>query len=372
MTTTTTTAPPAKAERRVLFDKDAAFHHDLRRAVDLYFRISGRRRYDLPQMYLKVAIILLWTVASYVGTVFYAQNWWQVLIGIVSLAFASAAIGFNLQHDGGHRAASRHPWVNRWLARTLDLVGGSSYLWNYKHNSLHHTYANIMDHDDDIDVGIFGRFSPHQKHLFFHRLQHFYMWFLYGFLALKWQLLDDFMTVRRGTIGSHRIPRPKGTDLAIFILGKALFYSLALGIPILVHLEHWWIPILGYIGVALIQGFIISTVFQLAHVVEDAEFPEAVEAPDRMDRHWAAHQVLTTVDFAPRSRLLSWYVGGLNYQVEHHLFPRLCHVHYPRISRLVSRVCERHGLPHHVQPTLRGALASHFRLLRRLGQPNPA
>jgi linoleoyl-CoA desaturase len=117
-----------------------------------------------------------------------------------------------------------------------------------------------------------------------------------------------------------------------------------------------------------VTGFVISVVFQLAHVVEAADFPEAIVAPDRMNWHWANHQVMTTVDFAPRSKVVSWIVGGLNYQVEHHLFPRLCHMHYPKIAPIVARVCHRHGLPYKVNQTFSGALASHYRLLRDLGR----
>jgi len=250
---------------------------------------------------------------------------------------------------------------------SLDLLGASSYLWDHKHNTIHHTYANIDQHDDDIDVGWLGRLAPGQRRLWFHRLQHYYLWPLYGFLPVKWHLWDDFHTVARGRIGPYRFARPRDGDLWVFIGGKALFFALALGIPALVH--PIWLVALMYLGVFWVNGLVLSVVFQLAHVVEEAEFPQPEEATGRVPTHWAVHQVQTTVNFSRRNHLLTWFVGGLNYQIEHHLFPRICHIHYPRISRLVERACQRHGLPYHAHASVFAAVASHFRWLRHMGRP---
>src|SRR5262249_27976320 len=158
--------------------------------------------------------------------------WWLALPLAASVGLSMAAIGFNIQHDGGHRAYSDHQWVNKLMAMTLDLLGGSSYIWARKHNLIHHSYANVTGHDEDIDIGLFGRLSPHQARLRFHRLQHFYLWALYGLLPIKWQLYDDFRDVVTGRIGGHRFARPKGWDLVTLIGGKAVFFSLALVIPL--------------------------------------------------------------------------------------------------------------------------------------------
>ncbi len=186
-------------------------------------------------MYLKTAIVLTWFAASYALLVFVATTWWMALPLAISLALAMAAIGFNIQHDGSHGAYSKHPWINKLMALSLDMLGGSSYGWACKHNVVHHTYSNITGHDDDIDIGILGRISPHQKRFNFHRWQHIYLWLLYGFVAIKWHFYDDFRDVAIGRFGGLRHPRPKGWDLATFIGGKALFFSLAIGIPLLVH-----------------------------------------------------------------------------------------------------------------------------------------
>jgi linoleoyl-CoA desaturase len=276
-----------------------------------------------------------------------------------------AAIGFNVQHDGGHRAYSNHQWVNRIMASSLDLLGGSSYVWARKHNSIHHSYANITGHDDDIDLGILGRLSPHQKWLRFHRLQHFYLWALYGLLPIKWQLYDDFRNVIVGKVGGHRLARPRGWDLLTFIGGKVVFFSLALGIPSLLH--PLWAVLLLYVATSFFQGVVLSVVFQLAHCVEEATFPLPQPDTGRMEAAWAVHQLETTVDFARSSRLLSWFVGGLNFQIEHHLFPQVCHVHYPALSRLVEKTCREFGLRYVAHESLLAGVASHFRWLRRVG-----
>src|SRR5262249_17384163 len=156
-----------------------------------------------------------------------AATWWQAVPLAIVLSLATAAIGFNVQHDAGHKAYSERSWVNSLLARTLDLVGASSYFWHYKHGVYHHTYTNIDGHDNDIDLGFLGRLSPHQRRYWFHRWQHLYLWPLYGLVVIKWQLLDDFVTLAQGKVGSHRVPRPRGKDLAIFLFGKLLFLTLA-------------------------------------------------------------------------------------------------------------------------------------------------
>jgi linoleoyl-CoA desaturase len=361
-------ARPAASDdaRRLKFNRNNEFHRDLRARVDRYFRMTGRSPRDCWQMYLKTAILFGSMATSYALLVFFMTAWWQAVPLAILVGFLIAAIGFNVQHDGGHRAYSRHQWVNRLMATSLDLLGASSYVWDHKHNTLHHTYANITGHDDDIEVGFLGRLSPHQKRLRFHRVQHFYLWILYGFLPVKWQLFDDFFILARGRIGAYPFPRPKGRNLAIFLGGKALFLSFAFVIPSFFH--PFWGVVGTYLLVSWVYGLMLSVVFQLAHVVEEAEFPMP-EMAGHIQSAWAVHQVETTVDFAQRNPLVTWYVGGLNFQIEHHLFPKICHIHYPKVSRIVRRACLRYGIEYHAHRTVFAGIASHFRWLRLMGQP---
>jgi linoleoyl-CoA desaturase len=351
----------------VKFHTPDGFRQALRRRVDEYFASTGRKPRDCAQMYAKSAIILTACAGAYVLLLLAAPVWWLAAPLAVLLGLALAVAAFNIQHDGGHGAYSDHRWVNKLASLTLDLLGGSSYVWARKHNSIHHSYTNLTGHDDDINVGFFGRLSPHQKRLMFHRLQQYYMWVLYGFLPVKWHLYDDFRDVLTGRIGGHRIPRPKGWDLVTFLGGKAVFYTLAFGLPMLLH--PWW-SVLALYGIAsFVQGIVLGVVFQMAHCVEEASFPLPPQNGERMERSWAVHQVETTVDFAPRNRVLSWLVGGLNFQIEHHLFPQICHIHYAAIARLVEDTCREFRLKYLAHDTFWSGLRSHFYWLRQMGRP---
>lgn len=355
---------------RVTFGRDNSFQVELRRRVDEYFQRTGRPQRDCPQMYLKTAIILAVFAGLYLLLVFVAATWWQALPLAILLGVSMATIGFNIEHDGGHQSYSNYAWVNRLMAMTLDLIGASSYVWHWKHDVVHHTYVNITGHDADIDVGVFGRLTPHQKRFGFHRWQHFYLWPLYGVNVIKWHLYDDFRDVILGRIGAHRMPRPKRWELASFIGAKALFLTMAFVVPLLVHRS--WTVLLFYGVTVFVAGVFVSVVFQLAHCVEEAEFPLPHEDSNSVESAWAIHQVETTVDFARRNKVESWLLGGLNFQIEHHLFPRVCHVNYPAISKLVELTCREYGVKYREHISFRAGLVSHFRWLRRMGAPAEA
>ena len=358
----------SESTRSLKFGNDNAFQLELRRRVEEYFRITGRRQRDCWQMYLKTILLLTGFAASYVLLVFGAQTWWHGLLLAILLGLSAAGIGLNVQHDGGHRAYSNSVWVNKLMAMTLELIGGSSYLWRWKHVVFHHTYVNITGHDTDIDLGILGRLTPHQKRLAYHQWQGLYLWPLYGLLAIKWQLVDDFHKLIRGRISAQRFPRPNGWELVIFVAGKAIFSTVAFGIPLLFHSVG--AVLIYYVIAGLVAGTVLSVVFQVAHCVEEAEFPLPGEETGRIERAWAVHQAETTVDFARRSRVVAWLLGGLNFQIEHHLFPRISHVNYPAISKVVEETCRDFGIKYVEHTSFRAGMASHFRWLRRMGMPS--
>ena len=358
------------SQSRLTFRRDSTFHKELRQRVDDYFRSSNRSQRDCPAMYLKTAIILALFGGFYSLLVFVAVSWWQGLLLAALLGLTMAAIGFNIEHDGSHHSYSNHAWINRLAAMTMDLIGASSYVWHWKHVVVHHTYVNITGHDADIDISFFGRLTPHQKRFGIHRWQHFYLWPLYGLNVIKWHLYDDFRDVILGRIGPTRMPRPKRWELAGFVGGKVLFMTLAFGLPLLVH--PLWTVLLFYVLTVGLAGVVVSVVFQLAHCVEEAEFPLPQEDSGSMENAWAIHQVETTVNFSRRSRVESWLLGGLNFQIEHHLFPRVCHVNYPAISGLIEQTCRDFGVRYAEHSSFRAGLSSHFRWLRRMGMRTPA
>lgn len=362
----TTTRPEAPTFR---FAAAAGFQAELKRRVDEYFARSGHNPRGGALLYAKAAFIALWLVGSYLLLVFAAATWWQAALLALSLGLATAATGFNIQHDGNHGSFSDHRWLNGVTSFALDVIGGSSYVWRYQHNILHHTYTNLAGADYDIDTGGVGRLSPAQRKRWFHRFQQFYLWPMYATIGLKWQLVDDFVQVVGGRIGPQPIPRPRGWDLVGFLAGKAAFLSLAVVVPALFH--PLWVVLVVYASMMLVVGFLLAVVFQLAHSVEEAEHPELVTSA-RLPHEWAAHQITTTVDFARDNPVVTWLVGGLNYQIEHHLFPRVAHVHYPALSRIVEETCSRFGIRYAAHRTFFAAVVSHYRFLRAMGRaPNP-
>lgn len=359
--------PLSASDKPLKFSGDNSFHHELRRRVDAEFKRMGCSQRDSAKMYVKAAIILCVFALTYVALVFLATRAWQALLLSILLGITTAGIGFNVMHDGGHQAWSERRWINRLLAMTVDMVGGSSYVWHWKHGRFHHTWANVAGHDSDIDLGILARLSPVQCRRPWHRWQHLYLWVLYGVVVIRWHFYDDFRDVITGTIGQRPFARPRGGNLMVFVLGKLTFFTLAFGLPLVFH------PIgtvlLFYAVTAWVAGVLLALVFQMAHVVEAAAFPVPIAGSQQMGTSWAIHQVQTTVDFARTNRVLSWMIGGLNFQVEHHLFPRISHVHYPAVSRVVKDACREFGVSYLEQPTFGAAITSHYRWLRHLGMP---
>ena len=363
-------ARPKAREGSILkleFAKDTGFEEAVRRRVDQYFKEgAGRSKSGNWQMYLKTCVILACFVTSYVLLVFMAQTLWQALLLAILLGFCTVGIGFNIAHDGGHKSYSRTPWVNKLFAGMMDFVGGSSYIWFWKHAIIHHRYVNITGYDTDIDPGVFGRLSPHEKRRPFYRWQHFYLWFVYGFLAVKWEFVDDFWNMITGRIGAHRFPRPTNWQLVVFVSGKLAFFTWALVIPLFFH--PWYAVIFFYAVGVLVLGATLSIIFQLPHCVEDAPFPIPDGDTGRMEIPWAVHQANVTVDYSRRNPIASWLLGGLNFHKEHHLFPTVCHIHYPAITQIVEETCRDYGIKYSEHKSFREGIAAHYRWLRKMGK----
>jgi linoleoyl-CoA desaturase len=361
--------PASRCAQRVVatYLPKTDFCRQVQQQVDDYFDKSGRTRRDVPRMYLKTAVMLAWLGGAYYGLVFVAADPAQVVTCAVLLGLAMAGVGFNIQHDGNHGAYSERPWINKAMALTLDLLGGTAYFWHYKHNIAHHTHPNIDGQDDDINVGILGRLSPQQRWYPAHRFQRFYMWAIYGLLAIEWQLTGEFRNLmNKRMIGSTKVPAPRGSELVIFWLGKLVFFGLAFALPLWRHsVLH---VIAGYLIAAGTLGLVLALVFQLAHCSDQAQFRGVSAQQLTVPRAWAAHQVESTVDFARTSRVLDWYLGGLNFQIVHHLFPKICHVHYRALAPIVEQVCRDHGVRYFAYPTAWAALRSHVRWLGLMGQ----
>ena len=339
------------------FLPQSPFFTELKSRVEAHLKTQPDRRWEVVA---KSALIVGWWVGSWVALVFFAQTWWQALLASVSLGFAMAGIGFNTQHDGGHQAVSKGRAVNRAMAFTLDLLGGSSWVWHWKHNVQHHTTPNVVGLDADIDIQPFVRLSPEQAWRPWHRFQHLYVWFLYALLAIKWHFVDDFKDVLTGRIGTQAFPRPRGLELVGFVAGKLLFVTWAFVVPSFFHPLHYVLG--GYLVASVVLSLCLAITFQAAHCVESADFPAGAETTD-----WARHQVRTSVDFGHAGSPWGVLVGGLDFQTLHHLFPRVPHVQLAGLAPILAEVSARHGVHYRVLPGMGAAVASHARWLKKLG-----
>ena len=361
MSTATASAIP-----RPSFPSHSPLRADLNRRVDEYFKQSGKPRDGGAGMIAKSAIILTWAMSSYALLVFWSASWWSAAPLAVSLGLAMACIGFSIMHDGNHGAYSSRPLINKLATGTLDVIGGSSFIWRQKHNVLHHTYTNVDGVDDDIVAWPFLLLAPSQRRFWFHRWQHMYFPVLMGlFFVSKWVIWGDFFVAYKGKIGSQRIPQPRGWDLAQMLVGKTIFYGWAFVLPLFLHSVVEFLAV--YLLVTFVQGVTLGLVFQLAHAVEEAAIVPPPAEGSTVERPWFEHQLATTMNFATDNRVVNWYVGGLNFQVEHHLYPRISHRHYPALAPIVREVCLKHGVPYLTQPTVRLAIASHLRFLKDMG-----
>ena len=343
------------------------FFQSLKEAADNYFKGKGIQKTGDSRLYLKTAILFLVAVTLYVFILSLSLPVWMIIILSSLLGFTSACIGFNVMHDANHGSYSSREWVNNLLGLTLNALGGNSFIWKFKHNVIHHTYPNIDGMDDDIAKSPFIRMCSTQRWVPVHRIQHIYTPLLYAISSMLWVLFQDFEKYFRRRIHQTALAEMKLKDHLIFWTSKVLYVSCYIALPVL--LIGWTNWLVFFISLHVGLGFTLAVVFQLAHVVEETTFEFApTDEVTRIENEWAIHQVKTTSDFSPNSRIISWLVGGLNYQIEHHLFPRVSHIHYPALSKIVKEKCEAFDLPYNCIPSLRKAVISHFRLIRLLGK----
>ena len=354
----------------IQFDKNhnVEFYKTLQKRVRGYFKENKITRYGDYRMILKSIFMLTLYLVPFVLLLTVVNSVWVALLMWVLMAFGMAGVGLSIMHDANHGAYSKNKKVNSWMGAVLYLAGGSDAMWRIQHNVLHHTYTNVTGMDDDIDPGIVMRFSPHEKRRKFHKYQHIYAWFLYGMMTLMWITTKDFKQLYRyKKMGLTQTQSSSYNKLlAITIISKLLYYAVFLVLPLIFSPIAWYFTVLGFFLMHYITGFILGCIFQPAHVVPTSNYPLPDESGN-IKADWAVSQLLNTANFAPKSKLLSWYVGGLNFQIEHHLFPNICHVHYKKLSRIVKKTAEEFNLPYHSQKTFWGALKVHGQMLKQLG-----
>lgn len=358
----------AKPQVRFINKDKNQFFSVLKSRVDQYFKDNNISRHGNYKMVIKTIallciyitpFVLLLTLQPAIGL---SLSLWAIMgVGL-------AGIGMSIMHDGNHESYSKNKTVNYLMGHALNLLGGSTFNWKLQHNILHHTYTNVVDMDEDIDNKLAMRFSPHGEVKWYHKLQFIYVFFFYSILTFYWITIKDFVQFYQYTRnGVNKNSRKKNINrLMRIIILKVIYFTVLFVIPITVLNFSFWSVFFGFLVMHGVAGIILSVVFQLAHTIEGTSHPVPNEKGE-IENDWAIHQLNTTANFSRHNKIISWYVGGLNFQIEHHLFPRISHIHYPAISNIVKQTAGEFHIPYIENKTIWSAIASHLRLLRKFG-----
>ena len=348
---------------------NAEFYKTLQQRVREYFKQNNISRFGNAGMVVKTVFMISLYVVPFVllNTVFADSMLLSVLMWVI-MGFGMAGVGLSIMHDANHGAYSKNDRVNKLLGLVINGVGGSDVNWRIQHNVLHHTYTNVSGYDEDIDPGKVMRFSPRAERLKIHRFQHIYAWFFYGLMTLMWCTAKDFIQAarfkRQNLLKTQNITY--GRLVRAIIITKVIYFAIIFGVPFTFSILPWYGTVLCFLTMHFIAGVTLAAIFQPAHVVPTSTYP----IPNNsgvVEADWAVNQLYNTANFAPKSTWFSWYVGGLNFQVEHHLFPNISHVHYKKLSEIVKKTASEYNLPYYSYKTFFGAVREHTKMLHDLG-----
>jgi linoleoyl-CoA desaturase len=344
------------------------FFKEVRKKVNKYFKENNISKHANGGMVFKTAFMLsLYFMPLILMLTGVVSSLWPVMLMWVLMGLGMAGIGMSVMHDANHGSYSKNKHINSVLGFMINFLGGYHVNWKIQHNVLHHSFTNVEDYDEDIKIGLM-RFSPNQKRHGIYRFQIFYAPFLYGLMSAYWLISKDF----QGLVRYHKKDLLKGQGLTLTsgithaLINKIWYVGLTLVLPIILVPIPWWQTFLGFFLMLFICSIILSFIFQVAHVINETEFYVANENGS-LENNWAIHQMNTTANFGDRSMILSWFIGGLNYQIEHHLFPNICHVHYKKISKIVKETADEFTVPYLQHKSYFTALRSHLSLLNALG-----
>lgn len=349
----------------------STFLTTLKERVETYFKNSHLSRHANKFMVFKTVLFLTLMPLFYILIITGIFPLFVQLLLAMVLGMTMAFIGFNVCHDALHGAYSSNKKVNKGLGFIFNIIGASSYVWNLTHNIVHHSYTNIIGHDEDIEIapGLI-RVNKEDKLNKLQRYQHIYAFFLYGLTTLSWFFRKDYYKFFKKNIGeSHVNKHPKIEYFNLFFY-KLIYYFIFIVLPLLIMDITWWQFLIGFVAMNIAESLVLGLVFQLAHVVEETEIKLPTEE-NNIEEAWASHQMRTTANFAPKNKLASFLCGGLNLQVEHHLFPKICHIHYRKISDIVKKTAAEFNLPYNVNRSFFSALRSHYFFLKKLGRSSP-
>jgi linoleoyl-CoA desaturase len=353
-------------------NSDNSFSEAINKDVKEYFQATGKDTVGDWRLYIKSATLIPASVLLYLALIFSVFPVWLALIASIILGFLLASIGFSVMHDACHGSYSNNKNLNYIMGLSMNALGSNAFIWKVKHNIIHHTYTNIDGVDDDIAKSPVLRHCYSQPYKKIHRYQHIYMIPLYAISSILWALVTDMDKYFKKEINGTRINNFPVQEHIIFWATKILYIVFYIAIPVM--MLGWGPFLIGYFLMNAAMGLTLSFVFQLAHVVENTEFTDASHLDGKLTINdaWAIHQVRTTSNFATHSKVISWFVGGLNFQIEHHLFPKISHVHYPAISKIVEKRCHEFGIPYNNIHSFTDAVMSHINTMKKFGATEQA
>jgi linoleoyl-CoA desaturase len=349
--------------------KDPAnFFRTLNSRVNKYFRENNIKRTGNWKVWFKTLIMFSLFLVPYALILTLNMTPWLQVILVFVMGIGMAGVGMNVMHDGNHGSFSNKDWINKLMGSSIYILAGNVYNWKVQHNVLHHTYTNVHGHDEDLDAGRILRFTKHAQWKWYHRFQHYYSILLYGLLTINWAITTDFVQMKRymkRKLSYGEFPNPF-INWSTLVVSKVIYLGIWILLPILILKLSWWKILIGFFLMHYTAGLILSVIFQLAHIMDEAEMPMP-ENDGSLKNTWAIHQLKTTVNFSPKNKFINWFTGGLNHQVEHHIFPNISHIHYGKIAEIVKKTAKEFNLPYNEFKTTRKAIIAHFNYLKLMG-----
>lgn len=342
------------------------FSDILKKRVNDYFKTEKLSKSGGKRIIFKAVILIIIYLGAYAMIMTNYFTVYQMWILSAVMGFAASGIGMGVMHDANHGSFSENKKINKITGYSMELLGGNTTNWKIQHNKLHHTYTNIENADDDINSRALYRFTKSAKYHKIHRYQYIYMFFLYGLMTLTWLFVADFFQLIRYYKDGYFIGKMNfKKELTKLIIFKILYFAYIIVFPLIFVDIIWWQYFIGLFTMQFILGFSLAVTFQLAHLVEKTDFPNPEN--NEINNNWFIHQLSTTADFAQNNILLTWFIGGLNFQTEHHLFPGISHIHYPKLAKIIKETCKEFDVRYNVYTSLWDALSSHIRMLKKLG-----
>ncbi len=342
------------------------FYSTLKRKVALYFESNGLTRYGGSKIYRKAIILVSLYLLTYIS-LFIFTNIWFLMMSYIMMGILMIVIGINLGHDAVHNAVSSNKKINNLFKYSFELLGASSYAWEKRHVQGHHIYPNIRDKDPDTTQSKIVRIYSNNKWARYHQFQFIYIPFLYLFYSLNWTLIRDYTDIFSSRASEYLSAKKTKGTIFKFIVSKLIYLSaFFLLLPIFSNLSIIQ-AIIGFFIMHVSASICLTIALVPSHLSEDSTFPEADESGS-IKSSWAHHQVIVTNDFATDNKFITYAFGAFNHHIVHHLFPKVCHVHYEALTPIIKETILEYGLPYNYQESIAKSYISHFIFLMRLGK----